>query len=113
VNINRNGIVEVTLDGQVDPVQVGQLELVNFVNERGLEAIGDNLYLETTASGAPIQGFAGDEGFGIIMQGYLENSNVNPVTEITGLIVAQRSYEMNAKVITASDEMLQSLNQSA
>jgi flagellar basal-body rod protein FlgG len=113
VSINRNGVVEVQLDGQVDPVQVGQLELVNFVNERGLEAIGDNLYLETVASGLPIQGFAGDEGFGVVMQGYLENSNVNPVTEITALIVAQRSYEMNSKVITASDEMLQALNQSA
>jgi flagellar basal-body rod protein FlgG len=113
VNINRNGVVEAKLDGQVDPVQIGQIELVNFVNERGLSAIGDNLYLETPASGLPIQGFPGDEGFGIVMQRYLEKSNVNPVTEITSLIVAQRSYEMNSKVITASDEMLQALNQSA
>ncbi len=113
VSINRNGMVEAQLDGQVDPVQIGQIELVNFVNERGLSAIGDNLYLETPASGLPIQGFAGDESFGIIMQGYLENSNVNPVTEITSLIVAQRSYEMNSKVITASDEMLQALTQAA
>jgi flagellar basal-body rod protein FlgG len=105
--------VEATIDGQIDPVNLGQLTLTTFINEPGMEAIGDNLYIETAASGDPIEGFGGDEGFGVILQGYLEDSNVNPVTEITTLIVAQRAYEMNSKVITASDEMLQALNQSA
>ncbi len=113
VNINQTGEVEVELDGQVDTVNLGQLELVTFINEPGLQAIGDNLYLETTASGDPIQGFGGEEGFGVMLQGYLENSNVDPVFEITRLIVAQRAYEMNSQVITASDEMLQALNQTA
>jgi flagellar basal-body rod protein FlgG len=113
VSINKSGEVEATIDGQVDPVNLGQLTLTSFINEPGMEAIGDNLYIETAASGDPIEGFGGDEGFGIILQGYLEDSNVNPVTEITTLIVAQRAYEMNSKVITASDEMLQALNQSA
>ncbi len=113
ISISRNGEVQVTIDGQIEPQVLGQLELVNFVNEGGLSAIGDNLYTETAASGDPIQGLPAEEGFGTILQGYVENSNVDPVHEITNLIVAQRAYEMNAKVITASDEMLQSLNQSA
>lgn len=113
IAINSSGEVEVTLDGQVDPANLGQLEIATFINPPGLEAIGDNLFLETAASGDPILGIAGEEGFGSILQGYLENSNVNPVSEITNLIVAQRAYEMNSKIITASDEMLQALNQSA
>ncbi|NET71304.1 MAG: flagellar basal-body rod protein FlgG [Sphaerospermopsis sp. SIO1G2] len=113
ISINDSGEVEVSIDGQVVPANLGQLELATFINEPGLEAIGDNLFLETPASGAPVQGFGGEQGFGVVLQGYLETSNVNPVTEITNLIVAQRAYEMNSKVITASDEMLQALNQSA
>lgn len=113
ISINSSGEVEVTLDGQVDPANLGQLEMATFINPPGLDAIGDNLFLETTASGAPIVGVAAEENFGSVLQGYLENSNVNPVTEITNLIVAQRGYEMNSKVITASDEMLQALTQSA
>lgn len=113
ISINASGEVEVTLDGQIQPTNLGQLDLVTFINPPGLEAMGDNLYKETEASGAPIVGLAGQEGVGTILQGFLEQSNVNPVTEITDLIVAQRAYEMNTKVITASDEMLQSLNQSA
>lgn len=113
ISINASGEVEVKIDGQIDPSNLGQLEVAKFINPPGLEAIGDNLFLESAASGDPILGIAGEEGFGSVLQGYLENSNVNPVTEITSLIVAQRAYEMNSKVITASDEMLQSLNQSA
>ena len=113
IAINASGEVEVTIDGQVNPSQVGQLEIANFINAPGLDAIGDNLFLETAASGPAQIGVANEENFGSILQGYLENSNVNPVTEITNLIVAQRGYEMNSKVITAADEMLQALNQSA
>ena len=112
VSINKSGEVEAKIDGQTNTVNLGQLQLTTFVNEPGLEALGDNIFAETAASGNPIEGFGGNEGFGVILQGYLEDSNVNSVTEITNLIVAQRSYEMNAKVIKASDEMLQSLNQS-
>lgn len=113
ISINADGEVEVSLDGQVDPVNLGQLEMATFINEAGLESIGNNYYRETPASGDPIEGLPGEEGFGTLLQGYVENSNVDPVNEITGLIVAQRSYEMNSKVITASDEMLQALNQAA
>jgi flagellar basal-body rod protein FlgG len=107
VNITRDGIVEATLSGQSAPQQLGQLEIATFINPPGLEAIGDNLYLETPASGAPNTATPGSEGFGLLMQGFLENSNVNAVEEISSLIVAQRAYEMNARVVTAADEMLQ------
>lgn len=113
ISINASGQVEAKVDGQVDPINLGQFEIATFINPPGLQAIGDNMFLETPASGDPILGIAGEDGFGSILQGYLENSNVNPVSEITQLIVAQRAYEMNSKVITASDEMLQALNQSA
>ena len=113
ISINATGEVEVTIDGQIDPTNLGQLDMATFINPAGLEAVGDNLFKETAASGAPVVGVGGDEGFGSILQGFLEQSNVNPVTEITQLIVAQRAYEMNTKVVTASDEMLQQLNQSA
>ncbi len=113
VSINSSGQVEVILQGQVETQQLGQLEIATFINPPGLKAIGDNLFLESEASGDPTLGNPGEDGFGTMLQGYLENSNVDSVSEITQLIVAQRAYEMNTKVITASDEMLQSLNQSA
>jgi len=113
ISVSKDGLVDVTLQGQVDPVNVGQFQLASFINEAGLQAIGDNLYLETTASGAVLEGNPNEDSFGGLLQGYVENSNVNPVSEITNLIVAQRAYEMNTKVITTSDEMMQSLNQSA
>ena len=113
ISINSSGQVEVMLQGQVEPQQLGQLEIATFINPPGLKAIGDNLFLESEASGDPTLGNPGEEGFGTMLQGYLENSNVDPVSEITQLIVAQRAYEMNTKVITASDQMLQALNQSA
>jgi flagellar basal-body rod protein FlgG len=111
IQITRDGMVEVALGGQTEPQQIGQFELATFINPAGLEAIGDNLYLETPASGAPNVATPGSPGFGTLMQGYLELSNVNAVEEISALIVAQRAYEMNARVITAADEMLQSTTQ--
>jgi len=111
IQISRDGIVEVTLAGQSDPQQLGQIEIASFINPAGLEGIGDNLYLETPASGSPNTATPGSPGLGTLMQGYLELSNVNAVEEISGLIVAQRAYEMNARVITAADEMLQSTTQ--
>ena len=92
------------------PQLLGQLSLVDFANDAGLQPLGNNLYRETTASGAPIEGVAGDPGFGSIHQGYLEESNVDPVSEITELISAQRAYEMNSKVIQAADEMQQQVS---
>lgn len=113
ISINQSGQVEVTLQGQKDPTQLGQLQLATFVNPNGLQAMGDNLFTESPASGSALVNNPGLDGTGTILQGYLENSNVNTVTEITSLIVAQRTYEMNTKVLTAVDRMLQSLNQSA
>lgn len=107
VSIDATGIVEARIAGQAQPQQLGQIQLATFINEAGLEATGDNLYLETPASGQPTVGNPNAAGFGVLRQGYVETSNVNPVQEITNLITAQRAYEMNSKVITASDEMLQ------
>ncbi len=109
VTINANGEVLVKLDGQAALQNVGQIQTAIFANEAGLEAIGDNLFLETPASGEVQAGVPGAPGFGNIMQGFVETSNVNVVSEITSLITAQRAYEMNSKVITASDEMLSTL----
>ncbi len=107
VSVDNTGIVEARLAGQAQPQQLGQVQLANFVNEAGLEAVGDNLFLETPASGQPQVGNPNTQGIGTLRQGYLETSNVNPVQEITNLITAQRAYDMNSKVITTSDEMLQ------
>ena len=93
------------------PQLLGQLSLVDFANDAGLQPLGNNLYRETTASGSPIEGVAGDPGFGSIHQGYLEESNVDPVREITELISAQRAYEMNSKVIQAADDMQKQVSQ--
>jgi flagellar basal-body rod protein FlgG len=111
VQITRDGIVEVTLSGETDPTQVGQLELAAFINPAGLEAVGDNLFLETPASGTPNVSQPGEPGFGTLIQGALEISNVNAVEEISALIVAQRAYEMNSRVISAADEMMQAATQ--
>ena len=111
VYINNSGEVWVKQDGETDEVNVGQLELATFVNEAGLEAMGQNLLLETQASGAPIVDNPDVEGFGSILQGYLETSNVNPVSEITELVSAQRAYEMNSKIIQTSDQMLNTITQ--
>ncbi|MGH6948703.1 MAG: flagellar basal-body rod protein FlgG [Kiloniellales bacterium] len=106
VTINASGQVLVTLDNQVAVQQIGQLELANFPNDSGLEAIGNNLLLESPASGTPVVATPGSSGFGTLLQGALETANVNVVSEITNLIAAQRAYEMNSKVIQTSDEMM-------
>jgi flagellar basal-body rod protein FlgG len=111
VTINASGQVWATIDGQINPQQVGQIELATFANQAGLEAIGDNLLLETVASGTATVGTPASAGFGSVEQGLLEASNVNVVAEITNLITAQRAYEMNSKVIQASDEMMSSITQ--
>jgi flagellar basal-body rod protein FlgG len=110
VTINTAGQVQVTLQGQTAPQTIGQLQLAAFPNETGLEAQGDNLFLQTSASGNPVTGNPATTGFGSVMQGFVETSNVNIVSEITDLITAQRAYEMNSRVITASDEMMSTLN---
>ena len=106
VTINQSGEVLAKLDGQVELQNVGQLQLAVFPNEAGLEAVGGNLFRETAGSGAPVVGQPQALGFGSMLQGFLETSNVNAVEEITNLISAQRAYEMNSKVIQAADEML-------
>ncbi|MEE2934014.1 MAG: flagellar basal-body rod protein FlgG [Pseudomonadota bacterium] len=110
VTINSSGQVEVKLDGTVTPTVAGQLELAVFANEAGLLAIGDNLFLETPASGTATTGNPAATGFGSLQQGFLETSNVNVVEEITNLITAQRAYEMNSKVIETSDQMMATIS---
>ena len=110
VAINTSGEVLVNIDGQVEPQNVGQIQLARFANEAGLEAVGNNFLMETPASGTATTGAAGSAGYGTMLQGFLETSNVNVVQEITNLINAQRAYEMNSKVIQASDEMLSRLS---
>jgi len=107
VQINAQGQVSATIPGQVAPQAVGTLELTRFPNEGGLKSVGNNLFLETPSSGAPQSGVPGSAGYGTIQQGFLETANVNAVEEITSLITAQRAYEMNSKVVTAADDMLQ------
>ena len=109
VTINQSGEVLVSIAGQVTPTNVGQIEIATFANDAGLEAIGDGQFLETAASGTANTGSPGTPGFGTILQGFLETSNVNIVAEITNLITAQRAYELNSRVIQASDEMMSTL----
>ena len=109
VTISSNGAVQASLDGQAAPQTVGTIQLATFPNETGLDAQGDNLFLQSGASGNAVTGNPGAPGFGSVLQGYVESSNVNVVTEISNLITAQRAYEMNSKVITTSDQMLSTL----
>jgi flagellar basal-body rod protein FlgG len=111
VVINDSGEVLVKLPNVVAFANQGQIQLATFANEGGLEAIGDSLFKETTASSSPTTGNPQDPGFGLIEQGVRENSNVNPVEEITNLITAQRAYEMNSKIIQTSDEMMNTVSQ--
>ena len=111
ISIFKSGQVQIKQAGATAPAIVGNLELATFVNEAGLEAIGDNLYLESGSSGAPNLSVPGVDGTGVLLQGYTEASNVDAVSEVTALIIAQRAYEMNSKVITAADQMLSTANQ--
>ncbi|MDY0747418.1 flagellar basal-body rod protein FlgG [Paucibacter sp. R3-3] len=111
INISEDGTVAATLAGSSTPSQLGQLKLANFANPTGLLALGDNLYQETAASGAANEGTAGVDGLGTIKQGALEGSNVQVVEEMVDMIAAQRTYEMNTKVLSAADNMLQYLSQ--
>jgi flagellar basal-body rod protein FlgG len=112
VTIGVDGVVSVVLAGQADPIQVGTLQLTDFVNPAGLQPRGENLYLETIASGPPQSGSPGLNGLGTIIQGALETSNVNVVEELVNMIETQRAYEMNSKAIATSDEMLQFITNS-
>ena len=109
VTINATGEVQVKVDGTTAPTTVGTIQLATFPNDAGLEAKGDNLLMASAASGNAVTGNPGSPGFGSVLQGFVESSNVNVVTEITNLITAQRAYEMNSRVITTSDQMQSTL----
>lgn len=113
ITIGDNGVVSVTTAGSAAGTEVGRLQLAGFVNPAGLLAQGDNLYLETAASGAPTEGDPGVDSLGKIKQGALEGSNVTAVEEMVEMIAAQRTYEMNTKVLSAADNMMQQLAQAA
>ncbi len=106
ITISQDGEVSVSIRGQAQPSVVGQLNLADFINPTGLQPIGQNLYVETAVSGAPVQGVPGLQGLGTIVQGALETSNVNVTEELVNLIESQRLYEMNSKVISSVDQML-------
>ncbi|MCX7902527.1 MAG: flagellar basal-body rod protein FlgG, partial [Burkholderiaceae bacterium] len=111
VTIGQDGTVSVTVPGQVTPQTVGQIQLASFPNPGGLESKGNNLFVETAASGTPSTGAPGSNGLGLINQGYLETSNVNVVEELVSMIQTQRAYEINSKAIQTSDQMLARLSQ--
>src|SRR5262249_46756419 len=107
ITVNQQGQVSVNVPGTATPTVLGQIELTRFVNTAGLQSIGDNLFIETPGSGQPQDGVPNVDGYGNLQQGNLEQANVDSVTEISDLISAQRAYEMNSKVISAADQMLQ------
>lgn len=111
VAISQDGLVEAFLPGATAPTQMGQLQIARFVNKAGLESVGENLFRETAASGPAQIMTPEQDGTGSLLQGYLEMSNVNAVTEIADLIAAQRAYEMNARIISGADQMLQATSQ--
>ena len=111
VTVARDGIVSVLRAGAATPTQVGNLQLAAFMNPAGLQSMGENLYAETAASGAPTPNTPGTNGVGLLSQGYVETSNVNVVEELVGMIQTQRAYEINSKAIQSSDQMLQKLAQ--
>ena len=111
VTIAQDGTISVTLQGSAIPQQVGSLQLANFINPAGLQNTGQNLYVETAASGTPSTGTPGSNGLGLLRQGYVDTSNVNVVEELVNMIQVQRAYEINSKAINTSDQMLQRLTQ--
>lgn len=111
VTINASGQIVATISGQTAQQTLGQLQMASFINPVGLEAVGNNLLKQTDASGTPITANPGASGLGTLVQGSLETSNVDIVTEVSNLITAQRAYEMNSKVINTADQMLSSINQ--
>jgi flagellar basal-body rod protein FlgG len=111
VTIGTDGTVTITQQGQAAPTQVGSIQLANFINPAGLEARGENLYVETASSGTPTTNTPGSNGLGSLKQGYIETSNVNVVEELVNMIQTQRAYEINSKAIQTSDQMLQRLTQ--
>lgn len=111
ITIGRDGVVSVTQQGQAAPVQVGQLNLTTFMNDTGLESIGENLYIETQSSGAPNESTPGLNGAGLLYQGYVETSNVNVAEELVNMIQVQRAYEINSKAVSTTDQMPQKLTQ--
>lgn len=111
VTIARDGTISVTQPGNAAAQQVGSLQLANFINPAGLSSQGENMYLETAASGSPLPNTPGTNGVGVLNQSYVEASNVNVVEEMVNMIVTQRAYDLNSKSVTASDQMLQKLSQ--
>ncbi|MFL0809611.1 MAG: flagellar basal-body rod protein FlgG [Agarilytica sp.] len=111
ITIGTDGIVNAFITGEPDPQILGNIQTVDFINPAGLQSIGGNLFVETGASGNPISGVPGENGLGQINQGMLENSNVDVVEEMVNMITTQRAYEMNSKVVSTADQMLQFLSQ--
>ena len=110
-SVGRDGTVSITTAGTAAATQIGTLQLATFINPAGLEGKGENLFVETTASGNPTVNAPGANGAGLLSQGYVETSNVNVVEELVNMIQTQRAYEINSKAITTSDQMLQKLTQ--
>jgi flagellar basal-body rod protein FlgG len=111
LTITRDGIVSYTQQGVTTPTQIGTIQLAGFINNGGLQSVGENLFVETASSGTPTPNTPGTNGTGLLNQGYVETSNVNVAEELVNMIVAQRGYEMNSKAITTSDAMLARLTQ--
>ncbi|RZD16242.1 MAG: flagellar basal-body rod protein FlgG [Candidatus Acididesulfobacter guangdongensis] len=107
ISISNDGTVSAAVSGQTNPVQIGTITLTNFINPAGLNSIGNNLYLQTSASGAPQVGTPGQNGLGTIQQGFLEMSNVNLVGQMVSMITAQNAYTIDSKAITIANQMLQ------
>lgn len=111
ITISRDGIVSVTQAGQATPTQVGNIQLATFINNGGLQSVGENLYIETASSGTPTPNTPGSNGAGLLNQGYVETSNVNVAEELVSMIQTQRAYELNSKAVQTSDNMLARLTQ--
>lgn len=111
LHISRDGIVSVTMQDQIEPVEIGNIQLASFINPAGLESVGENLFMETAASGVPMINVPGENGSGNLWQGFLENANVSVVEELVNMIKTQRTYEINSKVVSTSDQMLAKLAQ--